>query len=58
MTKELIQTEVAKINWFHQVDLGHGIVTPGVDDSQTKLQGLGFPDDLSGMTALDIGFFF
>jgi tRNA (mo5U34)-methyltransferase len=41
--------------WFHRIDLGNGIVTPGIDDSVQKLGYLDFPADLSGKTALDIG---
>jgi tRNA (mo5U34)-methyltransferase len=46
---------VAKISWFHRIDLGNGIVTPGVDDSPRKLKHLKMPEDLRGMTVLDIG---
>jgi tRNA (mo5U34)-methyltransferase len=41
--------------WFHRIDVGHGVVTPGQDDSPTKLQRLDIPDDLSGKSVLDIG---
>lgn len=47
--------ELASINWFHTIDLGNGIVTPGNDKSPTKLQRLHIPEDLTGMTFLDIG---
>src|SRR5207244_3092089 len=47
--------EVTKINWFHRIDLGHGVVTPGIDDSPAKLARLGLPDDLTGKTVLDVG---
>jgi tRNA (mo5U34)-methyltransferase len=55
MTKEEIQTEVAKINWWHRINLGQGIVTPGLDDTPSKLDCLSLPVDLSGKTVLDIG---
>jgi tRNA (mo5U34)-methyltransferase len=41
--------------WFHRIDLGHGIVSPGIDDSPTKLGYLHFPETLSGRTVLDVG---
>jgi tRNA (mo5U34)-methyltransferase len=41
--------------WFHQIDLGHGIISPGIDDSATKLAWLDVPDSLSGKSVLDIG---
>jgi tRNA (mo5U34)-methyltransferase len=50
-----LRKEVAKITWWHRIDLGHGVVTPGVDDTPEKLKTLGFPEDLTGMTVLDIG---
>jgi len=32
--------EVAAIRWFHRINLGDGIVTPGLDDTQAKLSRL------------------
>jgi tRNA (mo5U34)-methyltransferase len=55
MTKEEIQAGITKIRWFHSIDLGNGIVTPGMDSSSAKLQSLGVPEDLCGKTVLDIG---
>jgi tRNA (mo5U34)-methyltransferase len=54
---ELIASRIKSINWFHRIDLGHGIVTPGDDDSPRKLAELRFPEDLRGKTFLDIGAF-
>lgn len=48
---------VASHTWFHTIDLGHGVVTPGVDDSPSKLEFVGFPDSLAGKTVLDVGAF-
>jgi len=50
-----LREEVSKIKWFHQINLGSGVITPGVDDSQRKLATLHFPQDLRGRTVLDIG---
>jgi tRNA (mo5U34)-methyltransferase len=50
-----VKQEVAKICWFHKIDLGHGIVTPGVDNSPEKLPTFGIPDDLHDWTVLDVG---
>lgn len=47
--------QLQAIRWFHSINLGDGIVTPGLDSSSTKLRTLGLPDDLSGLTVLDIG---
>ncbi len=40
--------------WFHQIDLGNRLVTPGADKSARKLQALRLPP-LAGKTVLDIG---
>jgi hypothetical protein len=55
MTVEEIRAEVAKIAFFHRIDLGHGIITPGVDDTPNKLQALGLPPSLEGLSVLDVG---
>jgi tRNA (mo5U34)-methyltransferase len=50
-----LRTEVEAIRWFHTIDLGEGVVTPGEDDTPAKLRTLGFPADLTGLTVLDVG---
>jgi len=55
MDVETIRTKVFAREWFHRIDLGDGIVTPGVDDSPRKLEGIHMPADLTGKTVLDIG---
>ncbi len=50
-----LRTKVFARPWFHRIDLGHGIVTPGVDDSPSKLKLMHIPDNLTGKTVLDIG---
>jgi tRNA (mo5U34)-methyltransferase len=42
------------LRWFHTIDLGHGVVTPGVIDSQLRLDNLRLPP-LEGKTVLDVG---
>ena len=55
MADELL-AEVGKIRWFHRIDLGNGIVTPGADiDGPAKLDFNKIPEDLTGKTVLDIG---
>ena len=49
--------EVEAIYWFHSIDLGNGMVTPGaksVETQQLQLEALNLPD-LSGKRVLDIG---
>jgi tRNA (mo5U34)-methyltransferase len=43
------------LRWFHRIDLGDGVVTPGEDDSQTKLARIRMPARLDGSSVLDIG---
>ena len=45
---------VNSLVWHHQIDLGHGIVTPGRDHSARKLEALELPP-LRGKSVLDIG---
>jgi tRNA (mo5U34)-methyltransferase len=49
-----LRRRVDELNWFHQIDLGHGIVTPGADPSAERLAALQLPP-LAGKTVLDIG---
>lgn len=56
MTKNDLRYRVAEIQWFHSIDLGNGIITPGMyKDPQRKLIELGFPDNMEGKTVLDVG---
>lgn len=57
MDVEELRREVDRIRWFHSIDLGHGIVTPGVDRSSRRLKSLHLPSSLSGLSVLDIGTF-
>jgi len=41
--------------WYHTVDLGDGLVTPGSHDYRGSIEAFGFADDMSGMRVLDIG---
>lgn len=52
---EALRAQVDALEWFHSIDLGDGIVTPGTDASPAKLARLGLPDDLRGKTVLDVG---
>jgi tRNA (mo5U34)-methyltransferase len=56
MTRDEIQIQVNRIKWWHQIDLGQGIITPGADPTLERIQHyLCLPDDLRGKTVLDIG---
>lgn len=55
MNADEIKTRMGDINWYHTIDLGHGLVTPGVDDTPTRIAQLEIPKDLSGRSVLDVG---
>jgi tRNA (mo5U34)-methyltransferase len=55
MDAESIQKGMAELNWYHTIDLGHGITTPGFDDTLRRIELLELPKDLSGWSVLDIG---
>ncbi len=55
MTPDEIRAAVESVSWYHSIDLGHGIVTPGVDRTPDRLGVLGLPADLRGRSVLDIG---
>lgn len=41
--------------WYHAVDLGGGLVTPGDYDFRSQVSAFGFPRDMTGMRVLDVG---
>lgn len=41
--------------WYHTVNLGEGLVTPGLHDYRRSLGAFHFRDDMSGMNVLDVG---
>jgi tRNA (mo5U34)-methyltransferase len=52
---ERLRRRLAQVTWFHRIDLGNGIVTPGIDPSADKLKTFGIPESLEGQSVLDIG---
>jgi tRNA (mo5U34)-methyltransferase len=58
MSNASLAHEVESIIWFHSIDLGGGVVTPGIKSPEAldaELGRMGLPEDLSGRTVLDIG---
>ena len=55
MSADEIREAIGGVTWYHQIDLGNGIVTPGSDSTLERIALIGLPDDLSGRTVLDIG---
>lgn len=50
-----LRDEIAAIKWFHTIDLGHGLTTPGLDPTGDRLDFLQIPESLAGRTVLDVG---
>jgi len=55
MTPDELRAEVARRRWFHSIDLGNGVRTPGQKDSPSEVRHFQIPADLTGKTVLDIG---
>jgi tRNA (mo5U34)-methyltransferase len=53
--RELGLADADRYYWYHTVDLGDGLITPGLYDYRETLGAFGFPHDMSGMTVLDVG---
>jgi len=54
-TEKDIRHEIQKYRWYHTIDLGNGLITPGEYDHRSVLKYYGIPEDLSGKTVLDVG---
>ncbi len=56
---ERVDSELAQLiqelSWYHTIDLGNGLVTPGQYDHRPYLERYKLPTDCSGKTVLDIG---
>jgi tRNA (mo5U34)-methyltransferase len=50
-----IERRIAGIGWYHTIDLGHGVHTPGFIDNRPTVPLFGLPADLTGARCLDIG---
>jgi SAM-dependent methyltransferase len=55
-TRELgLAEEVAHYSWYHTIDLGDGLVTPGDYDYRASLAHYRLPANLAGRSVLDVG---
>lgn len=52
---ELGLPDVSRFYWYHTIDLGDGLVTPGMYDYSSTIESFGFPADMRGMNVLDVG---
>ena len=56
LTTDELRTAVADRDWYHTIDLGSGVVTPGWFDTRKVAPMLPWPD-LTGLRCLDVGTF-
>ena len=52
--RELIE-KINSFQWYHTIDFGNGLVTPGQYDHRPLLKYYGITQNLSGKTVLDVG---
>ena len=50
-----IWNRISTLGWYHTIDLGHGVATPGFIDNRPTVHLFGIPEDLTGKRCLDIG---
>lgn len=46
--------KIAGVDWYHVIDLPHGVSTPGFVDHRDQLHLYGLPDDMHGLRVLDV----
>ena len=49
-----LASRVNQVDWYHTINLPHGITTPGFVDHRDQMRHYGLPEDMTGMRALDI----
>lgn len=52
--QKAILDRISKIEWYHSIDLGHGVVTPGFYNHSPLLPFYHLPQDMKGMRVLDV----
>jgi tRNA (mo5U34)-methyltransferase len=55
MDNATLASDVNRYRWYHTLDLGHGVVTPGIFDHRQVVDRYLLPSDLSGLRCLDVG---
>ena len=53
--RELGLPDISRYYWYHTIDLGNGLVTPGLYDYRETIAQFQFPEDMRGMKVLDVG---
>ncbi len=47
--------DISRYYWYHTIDLGDNLVTPGLYDYRETIADFHFPENMRGMTVLDVG---
>jgi tRNA (mo5U34)-methyltransferase len=55
--QEAILKRIDGIDWYHSINLGHGIMTPGMFNHQPNLPDYHLPEKLDGMRVIDVATF-
>jgi tRNA (mo5U34)-methyltransferase len=51
---QAVLERVTGLDWYHTIDLPHGVTTPGYVDHRAQVALYGLPDDMRGLRALDV----
>jgi tRNA (mo5U34)-methyltransferase len=49
--------KIGGYEWYHTIELGHGVATPGYVDHRQQLKYYRLPEDMTGMRVLDVATF-
>lgn len=52
--QKAILHRISEVEWYHSIDLGHGVVTPGLFDHRPLLPHYHLPENLKDMRVLDV----
>jgi tRNA (mo5U34)-methyltransferase len=55
--RQALSAEIAKLDWYHTLELAPGVVTPGWFDTRSVVGRIPFPASLEGKRCLDVGTF-
>jgi tRNA (mo5U34)-methyltransferase len=55
MAQDDLKSRVGALRWYHTIDLGGGVVTPGIDNTPLRVQQAALPESFKGLSVLDIG---
>ena len=57
MNPETLRSQVEQLTWYHSIDLGNGIITPGRGNDKKRAEWLKLPASFEGKSVLDVGAF-